>query len=237
MVVIFSLVCVSFWQLCERLGINNKRYYNTFINIFSRYGMPCREEGHKKGMVYRVWTSRNLTTVSSNSQSTELGEISLSVNANLGLQADDSASCYGRVDDSTWDPICDDQLQTDADVDHIELLVRPSHTSTRDGLFEMRESENDQGMSSCNGDIDLQLMAVDNENVTDIVPSEKIPKRTSVSLKKQPHHKDPALAAKREQRIVERLQVSVSYMPLWISSKSCHFVSLPTCRYLSCLTT
>ncbi|XP_039060768.1 uncharacterized protein LOC120204817 isoform X2 [Hibiscus syriacus] len=52
--------------VCERLGIDKKRSYSRFFNMFSRFGMHLQAESHKKTTVYRVWTSGNSYCKSSN---------------------------------------------------------------------------------------------------------------------------------------------------------------------------
>ncbi|XVE51875.1 hypothetical protein DITRI_Ditri02bG0076100 [Diplodiscus trichospermus] len=52
--------------VCERLGIDKKRSYSRFFNMFSRFGMHLQAESHKKTTVYRVWTSENSNPKSSN---------------------------------------------------------------------------------------------------------------------------------------------------------------------------
>ncbi|XWS20082.1 hypothetical protein CRYUN_Cryun31cG0071000 [Craigia yunnanensis] len=52
--------------VCERLGIDKKRSYSRFFNMFSRFGMHLQAESHKKTTAYRVWTSGNSNPKSSN---------------------------------------------------------------------------------------------------------------------------------------------------------------------------
>ncbi|KAL4366827.1 hypothetical protein GQ457_05G023790 [Hibiscus cannabinus] len=52
--------------VCERLGIDKKRSYSRFFNMFSRFGMHLQAESHKKTTAYRVWTSGNSYCKSSN---------------------------------------------------------------------------------------------------------------------------------------------------------------------------
>ncbi|KAK6264270.1 hypothetical protein SCA6_019704 [Theobroma cacao] len=52
--------------VCERLGIDKKRSYSRFFNMFSRFGMHLQAESHKKTTAYRVWTSGNANPKSSN---------------------------------------------------------------------------------------------------------------------------------------------------------------------------
>ncbi|KAK8629039.1 hypothetical protein V6N13_077896 [Hibiscus sabdariffa] len=52
--------------VCERLGIDKKRSYSRFFNMFSKFGMHLQAESHKKTTAYRVWTSGNSYCKSSN---------------------------------------------------------------------------------------------------------------------------------------------------------------------------
>uniref|UniRef100_A0A7N0V6S9 B-block binding subunit of TFIIIC domain-containing protein n=1 Tax=Kalanchoe fedtschenkoi TaxID=63787 RepID=A0A7N0V6S9_KALFE len=209
-------------ELCKRLGISNKRYYNTLVNMFSRYGMPCKEEGHKKGMVYRVWTSRNFGTDSLNAHSNKL-------DATPSVIADDFESQYTTeiTCSESLNVTSNDVLPTSADGEHVDVQGR-LHSSTGVDYINFTESRDHEGVISYKGDInqqpaavakmvvsdivpykgytDQQLAPVDKMVVSDISPSEILPQRNSNSSKLQPHHKDPALTAKRERRILERLQ-------------------------------
>ncbi|KAF3946929.1 hypothetical protein CMV_026860 [Castanea mollissima] len=53
-------------QVCKRLGIDNKKNYNRLVNMFSRFGMNLQAENHKKCMIYRVWTPGNFGPESAN---------------------------------------------------------------------------------------------------------------------------------------------------------------------------
>ncbi|KAK2643837.1 hypothetical protein Ddye_019032 [Dipteronia dyeriana] len=53
-------------EVCDRLGIENKRNYSRFCNMFTRFGMHLQSENHKTTVAFRVWTSGNSNTKSSN---------------------------------------------------------------------------------------------------------------------------------------------------------------------------
>lgn len=53
-------------QVCDRLGIDKKKNYSRFCNMFSRFGMHLQAENHKKTVAFRVWTSGNSNSRSSN---------------------------------------------------------------------------------------------------------------------------------------------------------------------------
>ncbi|CAH2037163.1 unnamed protein product [Thlaspi arvense] len=52
-------------EVCERLGIDKKKSYSRLHSICSRVGMHLQAESHKKTRVFRVWTSRNAGSESS----------------------------------------------------------------------------------------------------------------------------------------------------------------------------
>ncbi|KAL9671326.1 hypothetical protein QQ045_008894 [Rhodiola kirilowii] len=193
---------ITLVELCERLGINNKRYYNTFINMFHRCEMPCREEGHKKGMTYRVWTSRNLNTDSLNALSSKLDDSAPGINANM--RSPDSASQYDMAIpiSESWSPTSNALLPIVADREHVVEYDGPSNSSTEVGYLNRKNPGENESMTSGKGDVDQQKKII----VSDFVPSENFLQHTLNTSKVQPHHKDTALTAKREQRICERLQ-------------------------------
>ncbi|KAL5757388.1 hypothetical protein ACOSP7_019999 [Xanthoceras sorbifolium] len=53
-------------EVCDRLGIENKKNYSRFCNMFSRFGMHLQAENHKRTVAFRVWTSENSNSKSSN---------------------------------------------------------------------------------------------------------------------------------------------------------------------------
>ncbi|CAM8992734.1 unnamed protein product [Rhodiola kirilowii] len=193
---------ITLVELCERLGINNKRYYNTFINMFHRCEMPCREEGHKKGMTYRVWTSRNLNTDSLNALSSKLDDSAPGIYANM--RSPDSASQYDMAIpiSESWSPTSNALLPIVADREHVVEYDGPSNSSTEVGYLNRKNPGENESMTSGKGDVDQQKKII----VSDFVPSENVLQHTFNTSKVQPHHKDTALTAKREQRICERLQ-------------------------------
>ncbi|KAL9659757.1 hypothetical protein QQ045_024566 [Rhodiola kirilowii] len=164
--------------------------------------MPCREEGHKKGMTYRVWTSRNLNTGSLNALSSKLDDSASDINANM--RSPDSASQYDMAIpiSESWNPTSNALLPIVADIEHVVEYDGPSNSYTEVGYLNRKNPRENESMTSGKGDIDQQKKI----NVSDFVPSENFLQHTLNASKVQPHHKDTALTAKREQRICERLQ-------------------------------
>ncbi|CAI9753733.1 unnamed protein product [Fraxinus pennsylvanica] len=60
-------------EVCKRLGIRNKLYYNRLLNMFSRFGMHLQAESHNRGVGYRVWTAGNFNPEASNVVPSEPG--------------------------------------------------------------------------------------------------------------------------------------------------------------------
>ncbi|KAK1592831.1 hypothetical protein Q3G72_031099 [Acer saccharum] len=53
-------------EVCDRLGIENKKNYSRLCNMFTRFGMHLQAENHKTTVAFRVWTSGNSNSKSSN---------------------------------------------------------------------------------------------------------------------------------------------------------------------------
>ncbi|KAK2652182.1 hypothetical protein Ddye_012038 [Dipteronia dyeriana] len=53
-------------EVCDRLGIENKKNYSRLCNMFTRFGMHLQAENHKRTVAFRVWTSGNSNSKSSN---------------------------------------------------------------------------------------------------------------------------------------------------------------------------
>ncbi|KAI9162251.1 hypothetical protein LWI28_025385 [Acer negundo] len=53
-------------EVCDRLGIENKKNYSRLCNMFTRFGMHLQAENHKRTVAFRVWTSGNSNLKSSN---------------------------------------------------------------------------------------------------------------------------------------------------------------------------
>ncbi|KAK1577766.1 hypothetical protein Q3G72_024619 [Acer saccharum] len=53
-------------EVCDRLGIENKKNYSRLCNMFTRFGMHLQAENHKRTVAFRVWTSENSNSKSSN---------------------------------------------------------------------------------------------------------------------------------------------------------------------------
>ncbi|XP_031385075.1 uncharacterized protein LOC116198940 isoform X1 [Punica granatum] len=59
MVIAEGSVGVTLKEVCERLGLDNKRNHTRVLNIVSRFGMHLAAENHGKGVAYRVWAPKS----------------------------------------------------------------------------------------------------------------------------------------------------------------------------------
>ncbi|CAN8292862.1 unnamed protein product [Cochlearia groenlandica] len=67
---------LAWMEVCERLGIDKKKSYQRIRSICTRVGMHLQAESHNKTTVYRVWTSHNIGSESSNLSPGESGNLS-----------------------------------------------------------------------------------------------------------------------------------------------------------------
>ncbi|KAL4560086.1 hypothetical protein LXL04_032234 [Taraxacum kok-saghyz] len=63
-------------KVYKRLGINSKQYYLRIDDMVKRFKMHIRKESLNRGFVYRVWTSRNFSTMDDKkSTQTQVGQL------------------------------------------------------------------------------------------------------------------------------------------------------------------
>lgn len=56
---------LTVFEVCKRLGINNKKNYTRLRSMFSRFGMQLQAENLKRGIAYRVYSPGNFNPDSS----------------------------------------------------------------------------------------------------------------------------------------------------------------------------
>lgn len=171
--------------MCERLGIDKKKNYSRFCNMFSRFRMHLQAENHKKTVAFRVWTSGNSNPRSSNAF---LSKLNLDV-SNLDDDSCGPAQTFLENNPSAAggdfaNPGDKNDVETNTEISHEqELLYEPS------------------GMAA-EGELVLSSMAVE---------ANESPAETKlVALPKPVMNPSPSLTPnylRREQRILERLQV------------------------------
>lgn len=214
---VFKLVTlyVHNWyeQVCERLGIDKKRSYSRFFNMFSRFGMHLQAENHKKTTVYRVWTSGNSNSKLSNAFLIK----SKNVNAendisNLDLVnsefPDGANQNFLEYDPST----SAGSFSAPAKANYMENDTEISCGSPVDNIGNMQEFPIEQNNTALD-----ELDLVSRESEINASP----PESSCLALLKPPDSGScqtyssqvlTADGARREQRILERLQV-FSFMP------------------------
>ncbi|KAJ4717806.1 B-block binding subunit of TFIIIC [Melia azedarach] len=171
-------------EVCERLGIDKKKNYSRFCNMFSRFRMHLQAENHKKTVAFRVWTSGNSNPRSSNAF---LSKLNLDV-SNLDDDSCGPAQTFLENNPSAAggdfaNPGDKNDVETNTEISHEqELLYEPS------------------GMAA-EGELVLSSMAVE---------ANESPAETKlVALPKPVMNPSPSLTPnylRREQRILERLQ-------------------------------
>lgn len=187
-------------QVCDRLGIDKKKSYSRFCSMFSRFGMHLQAENHKKTVAFRVWTSRNSNSRSSNAFLSKLhNDIS-----NLDDDSNGPAQAFLENDHST----SGDDIANPGDKTDFEINTEASHASFGEGennhvvLCPEQELLHEQSGMAAEGEFDIASTAME----TNVSQAEtKI-----LALSKPPTSPSPFLTPnylRRQQRILERLQV------------------------------
>ncbi|GAV82693.1 B-block_TFIIIC domain-containing protein [Cephalotus follicularis] len=199
-------------EVCERLGIDKKRNYSRFCNMFSRFGMHLQAENHKRTVAFRVWTSGNSNPESSGASSSLSKVVHCEHNTsylddgNLDLP-DKSPQPRLEYDHSIFggdfaSPVKNNDSEADADISHVspgdgkanQLLL--CHGSLQELSPEQRDAE-----------LDIVCEGLETNVVPSATPSLAFLKSaTSGVFQTNPCQALTTDAARREQRILERLQ-------------------------------
>ncbi|OMO66113.1 B-block binding subunit of TFIIIC [Corchorus olitorius] len=199
--------------VCEKLGIDKKRSYPRFFNMFSKFGMHHQAESHKKTTAYRVWTSGNSNPKSCNAfliKSKNANDENETSNPNVGSSEvpNGSNQNFLEYDLSTSagnsTPLKIDVMENDPEVSC------GSHGETNHIVVysdNMQEFPTEQS----NIALDSELRLVSTENEIRAPPPEPtqlalLKPSDSASCQTYSCQVQTADAARREQRILERLQ-------------------------------
>lgn len=88
----YSLFSQSHWQVCRRLRLCSKEYHKRYLKqLMSRFGVHSLKESHKKGEVFRLWTTGNFKPEASDMSNFE-GETALQDSSQLVQVLDTSIS-------------------------------------------------------------------------------------------------------------------------------------------------
>ncbi|KAK6911874.1 B-block binding subunit of TFIIIC, partial [Dillenia turbinata] len=206
---------LTVFEVCKRLGINNKRNYSRFMNLFSRFGMHLQAENHNRGVAFRAWTAGNFQPdpddpIASKSVSFSGGkELSYQEGGELTVPQD-SSQVITEFQTSTRDALPLDSVKTkETEAEHslcsLEVgqhdneLVRPS--SLQDAVCEIRDVTPGEELRLGTLSPQSGIAPPKTSKPALLSPSKRCssyPKNPSISL--------TALSARREQRILERLQ-------------------------------
>lgn len=211
-------------QVCKKLGIDHKRNYGRLVNMFTRFGMHLQAETHNKCNLYRVWTRGNFKPEYNNqffhkskdasneiencnnhivnvddfkrlAQTTSQNGCTKSEDMNLNV---DSASC-GTTEDGKMNTEVSDKLYGDGEAD-LRVIHLP-----QESVFQPTCSIPDVELSSVNP-------VVETNSGSTTSPSALLRPSVSVSYQKYPCLPLTVGSARREQRILERLQVFLNVL-------------------------
>ncbi|KAA0067657.1 B-block_TFIIIC domain-containing protein [Cucumis melo var. makuwa] len=217
---------ITVMTVCKRLGIDHKRNYGRLVNMFTRFGMHLQAETHNKCNLYRVWTHGNFKPECINQyfhKPTEVNKEIVNVNGSacspqMAIQ-DHNLCDFNRLVQTTFPHGC-------AKSNTIFNIDNASRRKTKDGKMNTEVSHKLHG----DGEVDLRGNHLPQESifqpacsVPDVEPSsvnavvETISGSTtspSALLRPSisaPYQKYPCLpltvgSARREQKILERLQ-------------------------------
>ncbi|GAB4838741.1 hypothetical protein Ancab_028284 [Ancistrocladus abbreviatus] len=194
------------FEVCKRLGINNKRNHNRLTMLASRFGLVQLPENHKRGTAFRVWTPRNFGPESTNSSRCKSGNLTDENGSSTPAAENLGEPVTPELDSQTMDR----NSTTPRSPEKRDAEQEPSTLSQRDGEAIQ--------MSSCpsnpQGSVTDQNIAVPDVehclvNVTEssAVSLETLSSALPKPLNTQPRQRYPSLNnVQREQRILEMLK-------------------------------
>ncbi|XP_027105521.1 uncharacterized protein [Coffea arabica] len=200
---------LTFTEVCRRLGICNKQYYDRLLDMYPRFGMHLQAESCKRSYVYRFWTSRNFNSEASDiipcDTAMVMHENTESVPQPVVWETDDSfIPTIQEVDSSTYKDVADD-----APVNEPEVCYN-STTNAEDNLMLLTPNNPQSPASEASGRVpDMELGIVNttasNGTINNISPPVPVPMRRR-SYQKYPCLALGAASALREQRILQLLK-------------------------------
>ncbi|MDV3199467.1 MAG: hypothetical protein Q8874_02740, partial [Sweet potato little leaf phytoplasma] len=187
-------------QVYKRLGINNKRYYPRILEMKDRFRMHVDSEGHNRGVAYRIWTSGNYKAGASNTQPDKSKFTNVE---NLPTQAQ-----AGQL-------MLTHSSQDDAEASE-EQSINPI-SSANETWLESNDLE-----SEANDIVDDEELQTVNVNPSSTSVSLEIPSSGSAAARRRRSYTTypciglTSVNSLREQRILEKLQVSICTHTLFI---------------------
>lgn len=183
------------YQILKRLGLRTKQYYDRFVNMFYRHGIHLEAESLKRGVAYRVWTSKNF-----NPDASEI----VPVHSNEIIQCD-PCPLHPGIDQNMAQTI----LEVDASEVEPEVSSVPTTDSKVNNLLVSVKNPQYCAPESNGGVSDVELVTVSNDiRVTDTL--ERLPPARSKRRSYQtfPRLTLGAVTARREKLILKLLEVS-----------------------------
>lgn len=186
------------YQALKRLGLRQKEYYDRLVNMFDRHGMHLEAECLKRGVAYRVWTSRNF-----NPDACEI----VPLHSNEIIRDQNVAQTTLEVDAST-------SKDTIKSADALEVEPEVSSVTITDGKVNnlLLSVKNPQycALESKGRVSDMELVTVNNNNVQVTDTLEGLPRARSKRRSYQtfPRLTLGAVTARREESILKMLEVS-----------------------------
>ncbi|KAL2516429.1 B-block binding subunit of TFIIIC [Forsythia ovata] len=202
-------------EVCKRLGIRNKPYYNRLLNMFSRFGMHLQAESHNRGVGYRVWTAGNFNPEASNvvpsepeiapPESTESNQRAVDLksheNSAQSIQVVGASTSNNDVrgihenERTTVEPESSNCPKVDAESQNMLLCPSNSQNSETEPSNRVPEKE-------------LHIVS---KEVTNTAPVEMCPPAVSTPPRRRSYPRYPCLtmgatSSQREQRILKMLQ-------------------------------
>ncbi|KAI6671740.1 hypothetical protein NL676_006625 [Syzygium grande] len=194
-------------EACKRLGIGSKQNHSRLLNMFSRFGIHLEAQNSKKGFVYRAWTPKNFNKIAADAFAFKEKNVdSGSGNSKLDLvdqvapylpENFTSSSENAFVQLNSTETLSELPCGNKGDIEADNVLASVVDAK---GLLYQPE------VSGPNSEVDLVVLP----NEKSIVPSEASPP-PSRSCKSESHQRYPCLSltadgARREQRILEKVQ-------------------------------
>ncbi|XP_022853182.1 uncharacterized protein LOC111374704 isoform X2 [Olea europaea var. sylvestris] len=202
-------------EVCKRLGIRNKPYYNRLLNMFSRFGMHLQAESHNRCVGYRVWSSGNFNPEATNMvpslpevallEGTESNQHVLDLNSHENLAqsiqvvgASTSNDDVRDIDENEWttvEPESSNCMKVDAEGRNTLLCPINSQNSVTEPTNVVPQEE-------------LQIVS---KEIVNTAPIEMCPPAVSTPSKRRSQPRYPcltmgAVSSQREQRILKMLQ-------------------------------
>ncbi|KAL3519979.1 hypothetical protein ACH5RR_018128 [Cinchona calisaya] len=202
---------LTYTELCKRLGIRHKQYYDRLLDMCSRFGMYLQAESYKRSVAYRVWTSGNFNPKASNiipcNAETVLQEKRGIPQPVVWETADDLTPTIQEVDASNSTDVV---KPNDGSVIEPEISYG-STANAEDKMILVTVNTSRNSASEASGRIPDSELQVVNTTTSTSTEHEISPSSTSVPARRRSYQRYPCLtlgaaSALREQRILNMLE-------------------------------